>query len=81
MMVHPKDLAMPSRLPSTLRLVLIFVATGCLLGALTVAAVVFGAVAPALAACSSHHTNVEGYDAATNRYGNSEGYAKLSLKR
>jgi hypothetical protein len=49
---------------------MIFVATGCLLGTLTVAATVLGSAGPAFAACSSHHTNVEGYDSNNNRYGN-----------
>lgn len=62
---------MSRRSLSPLGRILVFVAAGSLAGALTVVAVVLGTAAPALAACTAHHTNVEGYDTAAIRYGNS----------
>ena len=62
---------MPAHSPSNLKHILLLIATGCLLGALTVVTTVLGPTAPAFASCSSHHTNVEGDDFGSNRYGNS----------
>lgn len=55
----------------SLRRIVAFVATGCFMGALTVVATTaFVPARSAFASCSSHHANVEGYDAASWRYGN-----------
>ena len=61
---------MAGRKLSTVRHILIFIATGCLLGALRVVATVFGTNARALAACTDHKVNVEGSDQQASRYGN-----------
>ena len=61
---------MRDRSASGLRHILLFIATGCMLGGLTVVATGLGSSTPVLAACNSVHQNAEGYDNSYPRYGN-----------